>query len=63
MISAVSAGLEFTSRLHCLTSGLQFKVGLPGYGNIFTSGLRFKLGLPGAVFPVTSRLLSTGQVH
>ena len=48
MISAGRAGLEFTSRLNCSTSGLQFKLGIPGYENICTSGLRF----PGHV-PVT----------
>ena len=61
MISAVSANLEFTSWANCLTARSQFKLGLPGYENIFTSGLRFKLGLQGYDFPVTSRLLSTGQ--
>ena len=61
MISAVSARLEFTSLLNCLTSALQFKFGLPGYANIFASRLRFKLGLLVYVFQLTSRLLCIGQ--
>ena len=51
MISAVSAGLEFTSELNCLTSRLHFKLGSPGCGNILTSGLRFKVGFAGLRFP------------
>ena len=67
VISAVNAGLEFTSRLNCLTAGLQFKLGLPGYENIFTSGFWFKLGLPGYVFsgyfPVTIHWPGGGLSH
>ena len=48
MISAVRAGLVFTSQLNRLTSGLQFKLGLPGYGYIFTSGFA-RLRFPGYV--------------
>ena len=67
MISAVNAGLEFTSRLNCLSSGFQLKLGLPGYKNIFlTSGLRvcrvtFSWLRPG-YYPLASPMLRTVSI-
>ena len=43
----ISAQLEFTSRLNCLTSGWQIKLGIPGYGIFLHLG--YDLSLVGRV--------------